>query len=163
MTLFAQTLAPASADDAFAASRVRLTYIWGHGRLPDVILAPRFTEMVQRRKLYDRDPRQIARMDKIAAKRLAARLLGSEWVTPTLWQADALPATPPFALPAMVKARHGCNQYVALRGACSPSQWAALRRRTQRWMAGSYGKWLDEWAYRQVPRALIAEPLLGDG
>ena len=163
MKPFAHTLAPASAEGALALIRVRLTYLWSHGRLPDTINAPRFTEMVQRRKLYDRDPRQVARMDKIAAKRMAARLLGPEWVTPTLWQRDTLPATPRFGFPAIVKARHGCNQFVALLQTPSPSQWAALHSRTQRWMAGAYGKWLDEWAYREVPRALIAEPLLGDG
>jgi hypothetical protein len=38
-----------------------------------------------------------------------------------------------------------------------------LRGRTRQWTAGAYGKWLDEWAYRDVPRGLLAEPLLGDG
>lgn len=163
MALFAQTLAPASADSALALSRVRLTYLWSHGRLPDVVHAPRFTEMVQRRKLYDRDPHQITLTDKIAAKRMAAALLGTEWATTTMWQGDVLPAAPPFVFPAILKARHGCNQYVALREACSARQWAALQSRTRQWTAGAYGKWLDEWAYRNVPRGLLTEPLLGDG
>ena len=163
MAVFAQTLAPVSTDSVLALSRVRLTYLWSHGRLPDVVNAPRFTEMVQRRKLYDRDPHQVTRMDKIAAKRMAARLLGPEWATPTLWQGDTLAALPPFAFPAILKARHGCNQYAALRENPSTSEWKTLQYRTRQWMAGAYGKWLDEWAYREVPRALIAEPLLGDG
>ena len=163
MPLFAQTLAPSSADGPLALSRVRATYLWSHGRLPDMIHAPRFTELVQRRKLFDRDPRQVTRMDKVAAKRLAARLLGPEWVTPTLWQSDALPVTPPFAFPVILKAGHGCNQYAALHRPPSSRKWAALHRRTRQWMSGPYGKWLDEWAYRDVPRALIAEPFLGDG
>ena len=163
MAVFVQTLAPVSADSALALSRVRLTYLWSHGRLPDIVNAPRFTEMVQRRKLYDRDPHQVARMDKIAAKRMAARLLGPDWATPTLWEGDTLAASPPFAFPAILKARHGCNQYAALRKHPSTRKWATLQNRTRQWMAGPYGKWLDEWAYRDVPRALIAEPLLGDG
>ena len=83
MAAFAQTFAPSTADSALALARIRLTYGWSHGRLPDLAAARRFTEMVQLRKLYDRDPRQIARMDKLAAKRMAERLLGPEWATPT--------------------------------------------------------------------------------
>ncbi len=142
---------------------MRLIYTWRHGRLPDLETAPRFTELIQRRKLDDRDPGQVALMDKIAAKRMAARLLGPEWTTPTLWQGAVLPEAPPFPTPAIVKARHGCNQYAVLREDPAPGEWAALRGRSERWMAGPYGRWLDEWAYAGVPRALIAEPLLGDG
>lgn len=156
-------LAAGSADSGWAARRVLLTYLWRHGRLPDLAAAPRFTEMVQRRKLFDRDPRQTALLDKLAAKRAAARLLGPEWTTPTLWQGFVLPERPPFALPAIVKARHGCNQYEVLRDEPPPRRWALLRERAARWMAGPYGKWLDEWAYEGVPRGLIAEPLLGTG
>lgn len=118
--------------------------------------------MVQRRKLFDRDPHQTLLMDKIAAKQMAAELLGPEWATPTLWQGGALPAAPPFQLPAMLKARHGCNHYAVIPAQLSPSEWRALQDRSLRWMAGPYGTLLDEWAYHNVPRALIAEPLLGD-
>ena len=102
-------------------------------------------------------------MDKIAAKRMAAELLGPGWITPTLWHGAALPASPPFPTPAILKARHGCNQYAVLRRGPTDGEWNALRSRSSRWMAGPYGRWLDEWAYDGVPRALIAEPLLGDG
>ena len=30
-----------------------------------------------------------------------------------------------------------------------------------RWQRSAYGGWLDEWAYRDVPRGLLIEPLLG--
>ena len=140
-----------------------LTYLWRHQRVPDLGAAPRFTEMVQRRKLHDRDPGQTSLMDKIAAKQMASALLGPEWATPTLWHGTALPPSPPFPMPAILKARHGCNQYQVLRSDPSPRGWAALRNRSSRWMAGPYGQWLDEWAYAGVPRGLIAEPLLGGG
>lgn len=156
-------LADGSADSLLAQVRVRLIYLWRHKRLPDLVAAPRFTEMVQRRKLHDRDPRQVPLMDKIASKSMANDLLGPEWVTPTLWQDVILPDDMPFRTPAILKARHGCNQFAVLRDKASASEWNALQGRTARWMAGPYGKWLDEWAYEGVPRALIAEPLLGDG
>ena len=59
---------PRSSDSPWAQVRVRLTYLWRHRRMPDLDGAPRFTEMVQRRKLHDRDPRQTRLMDKVAAK-----------------------------------------------------------------------------------------------
>lgn len=163
MRRLAPELATGSADSRWASARVTLTYLWRHQRIPDLVAAPRFTELVQRRKLYDRDPRQTRMMDKIAAKRMAADLLGQEWTTHTLWQGIAVPDSPPFQAPAILKARHGCNQYEVLRKFPSGRKWAELRKRSSQWMGAPYGKWLDEWAYEGVPRALIAEPLLGDG
>lgn len=155
--------AAGSADTAWAQMRVMLTYIWRHQRIPELAAAPRFTEMVQRRKLYDRDPRHPPLLDKVASKQLAANLLGPGWTTPTLWHGTALPASPPFCTPAFLKARHGCNQYAVLREVPSARRWFALQNRTSEWMAGPYGQWLDEWAYEGIPCGLIAEPLLGNG
>ncbi len=131
--------------------------------MPDLVAAPRFTEMVQRRKLFDRDDRHTALMDKLAAKRAVANVLGPEWITPSIWQGFVLPERPINPMPIIVKARHGCNQYEALRGEPSLPRWSALRERAVQWMKRPYGTWLDEWAYEGVPRGLIAEPLLGDG
>ncbi len=140
-----------------------LTYLWRHGRVPNLVAAPRFTELVQRRKLFDRDARQTALMDKLAAKRIVAQVLGPEWITPTLWQGFVLPERPLHPAPMVVKARHGCNQYAVLRREPQLRHWSALRQRAAHWMSQPYGKWLDEWAYEGVPRGLLAEPLLGDG
>jgi hypothetical protein len=146
---------------ALARWRVAVSYAWRHQRLPDLETPTRFTELVQLRKLYDRSVMQTQLMDKIAAKRLAGTALGPEWIVPTLWQGTELPAEIPFALPAILKARHGCNQYSVL---CDPPgvrDWRRLQRLARRWQRVPYGIWLDEWAYRDVPRGLIAEPLLG--
>ncbi len=148
--------------DALARARILLTYLWRHRRLPDLTDAPRFTEQVQLRKLEDRDPRQVRLMDKVAAKAFAAERLGPQWVTPTLWQGLSLPDAMPFPAPAIVKARHGCNQYAVLREAPSPADWRALQARAARWTSGPYGFWLSEWAYRDAPLGLLAEPLIGD-
>jgi len=163
MAALAIPFAPSSAGQGFARARIGVTYAFRHQRLPDLDNAPRFSEMVQRRKLFDRDPQHIVLMDKIAAKRLAMAQLGCEWITPTLWSARNLPKVQPFPSPSMVKARHGCNQYRALRCAPDLLRWRALENLTARWVARPYGGWLDEWAYKHVPRGLLAEPLLGDG
>ena len=143
--------------------RVNLTYLWRHRRLPDLREPRRFTELVQMRKLWDRSPSQRLLMDKLAAKALAQRVLGDDWIIPTQWSGLVLPDQPPFPFPAILKARHGCNQYAVLREAPDARGWQGLQLAAGRWLRKPYGLWLDEWAYRDLPRGLLAEPLLGDG
>lgn len=141
--------------------RVITSYLWRHRRYPDLDAPTRFTELVQRRKLTDRSARQSQLMDKLAVKAMVSGRLGAEWVIPTLWHGTALPASIPFDVPAILKARHGCNQYVVLCSPPSEREWGRLQRRAARWQRRPYGIWLDEWAYRDVPRGVMAEPLLG--
>jgi hypothetical protein len=63
-------------------------------------------------------------------------------------------------MPFVVKARHGCNQSAFVLSAAA--DWDAIRRRSQRWMAGTYGQWLDEWCYSQIPKGLLVEPFVGE-
>lgn len=143
--------------------RIALTYLWGHHRLPRLADPLRFTELVQARKLFDRDPRLASLSDKLTVKAHVANVLGREWCVPTLWSGARLPPKPPFGAPTVLKSRHGCNQYVFLRAAPSPGDWLRLRFRTATWTARPYGAWLDEWLYRDIPRGLLAEPMIGRG
>ena len=146
---------------SLAARRIALLYALRHRRLPDLINPTRFTELVQFRKLKDRSPSQSQLLDKLAAKRLALAQLGAKWIVPTLWQGRILPPFIPFAVPAIVKARHGCNQYQILDTSPDCERWKQVQRAARRWQRREYGRWLDEWAYRDVPRGVLAEPLLG--
>lgn len=140
--------------------RVSLTYLWRHGR-PLNLREPRlFTELVQRRKLGDRDPRLPLLADKVVVKQVVADRLGLDWVIPTLWQGALLPSMPAWPLPLVVKARHGCGQNIFVRD--RGHDWAATRRSTRRWMRRPYGMWLDEWLYREIPRGLLVEPFVGE-
>lgn len=143
-----------------ARVRVILIYAWQHGRWPRLRRPTRFTELVQARKLFERDARLPELTDKLAVKAHVARLLGGDWVVPTLWHGTQLPATPPGPLPLVVKARHGCGQIAFVRAA---ADWDAARPRAAGWLRQRYGRWLDEWAYADVPRGLLVEPMLGDG
>lgn len=141
--------------------RIWLTYLWRHRRLPRLRAPSLFTEFVQVRKLHDRDARLPVCADKVAVKAFVAERLGAEWVIPTLWHGDTLPARPPWAYPFVVKARHGCNQNSFVRSAAT--DWNRLRERARGWTRRGYGWWLDEWLYQEVPRGLLVEPLVGDG
>lgn len=140
-------------------ARIALTYLWRHHRLPGLADPRRFTELVQQRKLVDRDPRLPRLSDKVAVKAFVADRIGADWVTPTLWQGTALPEAPPWPMPFVVKSRHGCNQRAFVRDAAV--DWTAIRRRARAWMQRRYGYWLDEWLYRHIPRGLLVEPFIG--
>jgi hypothetical protein len=144
-----------------AALRVAITHRWRHGRWPRLAHPVTFNEHVQWRKLHDRDPRMPPLVDKLRVKDFAAELLGTDWIVPTLWHGDTLPPDPPWPRSFVVKSRHGCNQTAFVR--TGTGDWPAIRRRAARWMRSRYGYWLDEWAYRDVPRGLLVEPFIGPG
>jgi hypothetical protein len=150
-----------SAPPIGAWLRVHAAYLWRHRRPLSLDAPVRFTELVQRRKLFDRDPRIPNLIDKLGAKRFVADLLGTDWNTPTLWSGTRLPETPPWPRPFVVKSRHGCNQRRFVRSGAE--SWSAIRRASAGWMRHDYGRWLDEHGYRGIARGLIVEPFVGDG
>lgn len=145
--------------DRLARLRISITYLWRHHRLPDLTNPCRFTEFVQHRKLFDRDPRLPICSDKVAAKAFVAQRLGPDWVTPTLWHGTELPVEPVWPLPLVIKSRHGCNQRAFVRS--SGCDWSALQRLSAGWTAQTYGQWLDEWLYTRIPAGLLIEPFIG--
>ena len=151
--------APPLRGSAAASLRIALTYFCRHGRLPDLSTPTRFTELVQLRKLHDRDARLPLFADKLGVKHLVADRLGSEWIVPTLWSGRDLPQQPEWPRPFVVKARHGCNQLAFVR--TGREDWEAIRREAERWLGKRYGSWLDEWLYGEIERGLIVEPFIG--
>lgn len=142
-----------------AKFRVQLIYLWRHGRWPDLGSPKAFTECLQHRKLYNRDPALARLTDKLIGKQLALSLIGPTAVIPTLWTGTVLPASPPGELPLIVKANHGCGQNMVVRTA---QDWQAARKRVPHWLKRAYGGWLDEWHYRSARRMLLIEPFLGE-
>lgn len=142
----------------WARVRVSLTYLWRHGYLPNIAQPRRFNEWVQWRKLGDRDLSLAALTDKLYAKSLVLDLMGPSLVIPTLWHGRHLPSLPPWSLPFIVKANHGCRQFVVVR--CH-SDWRRAQKAAPTWLNSTYGRWLDEWHYRHAERTLIVEPFIG--
>lgn len=140
--------------------RITLIYLWQHWRWPRLRSPRLFTELVQVRKLHDRDARLPMLSDKVRVKAHVAALLGDAWVIPTVWEGDELPVEPPAPLPLVVKSRHGCGQIAFVR---DHKDWQRARERSAGWMRQRYGRWLDEWAYGEIPRGLLIEPLIGCG
>lgn len=143
-----------------AHARIRLTYLWRHGRWPNLSSPKLFTELVQLRKLEDRNPRMPLLADKVRVKEFVASRIGPEWVIPTLWQGIDLPCQPPWPTPFVVKSRHGCNQRIFVRS--DPDNWETIRDQASLWLKRSYGQWLDEWLYDHIPRGLLIECFVGE-
>lgn len=141
--------------------RIKLTYLWRHGRSPNLQFPITFTEHVQFRKLHDRDVRLPTMADKVTVKNIVAERIGREWITPTLWHGELLPIKPEWPLPFVVKARHGCNQSIFVH--TDSENWQSIRHKAARWLGKGYGFWLDEWLYSHIPRGLLVEPFIGEG
>lgn len=144
-----------------ARARICLTYLWRHGRLPDLDDPQSFTEWVQWRKLHERDMQMPMLADKVRVKDFVADRIGAEWVTATYWHGSELPSQPDWQPPFIVKSRHGCDQYAVVLD--RQANWDKIRRKAQGWMKHGYGRWLDEWLYNHIPRGILVEPYIGDG
>lgn len=127
--------------------------------MPDLDEPATFTELVQARKLDGHDPWMVGMADKVVAKARVAARLGTGWTIPTLWHGTELPETAPWPVPFVVKARHGCRQNIFVLD--DSADWTAIRTRAASWMRRSYGGWLDEGLYRDIPRGLLVEPFVG--
>ena len=138
--------------------RVALLYRWRHGRWPRLADPRRFTEWVQWRKLNDRNVQRARLTDKAHSKRIAADALGDEFIIPTLWEGRQLPLSPPWPMPFVVKANHGCGQFVVVRSA---DDYGRARHEAPGWLKCFYGGWLDEWHYSKAMRSLLVEPYIG--
>jgi hypothetical protein len=140
----------------------RLLYLWRFGRWPDLAAPRRFSELVTARKLYERDARWPELADKVAVKAQVSATLGAEWVIPTLWHGTALPASPPWPRPFVLKSSHASQQTIFVR-AGDPLDWGATSRRAARWLRRPYAPLLHEWLYSRITPQLLVEPLIGCG
>ncbi|MEO7411363.1 MAG: ATP-grasp fold amidoligase family protein [Sphingomicrobium sp.] len=138
--------------------RVGLVYSWRHGRWPQLDSPRRFTEWVQWRKLSDRRHGLALLTDKAHAKTVAEARLAPELLIPTLWLGAQLPEIAPWPMPFIVKANHGCGQFTVVRNV---ADYARARAIAPRWLARTYGGWLDEWHYGAARRLLLVEPYIG--
>lgn len=143
--------------------RIRYGFKSHLGYSPNILWPKTFSEKIQRRKLFDRDPRLPRYADKIEAKDFVARKFGLEWVTPTLWHGDRVPETiPNWPLPFVIKASHGSgmNKFVRTQ---EEAGWAEIKSLCERWLSNRhYGSWSGEWLYSQIQPRLLIEPFIGE-
>lgn len=156
-----RTLAFPSPEAKRFPLKLSLIHLWRNRYWPDLAAPRTFNELVQARKLNDRDPILPLLGDKVRAKDHVARRIGREWVIPTLWHGKRLPDAPQWPLPFVLKSSHGCCQCAFLRS--GSEDWPRIRRKAQRWLRRQYGAILDEWLYGRIEPQLLIEPFVGRG
>lgn len=131
------------------------------GRMPRIDAPSGFNERILHRILYDRDPRLKIICDKLPVREFIRERAGPEFVVPLLgvWKDPA--SIPWDALPRrfVLKPNHSSGP-VALVRTDAERDPAALSARAAEWLDHDYFDVSFEWGYRNMPRRLLAEPLL---
>jgi len=140
------------------------------GRWPNLAKPMRFAELMQWRKLFDRNPRFVIFADKLATKDWIAERLPQLATAETLWVGERPEDIPEALLTRghIAKTNNASGQnYLPHR---KPLPRAELNRQFHRWLRASALRhrirWLDssqEWAYRPVPPRIFVERQVGAG
>ena len=146
-----------------ARAHVVVDHFRAYGKLPNLKHPTTFSEKIAHRKLYDRDPGIPPLVDKIAAKDLLAARFGPEFVVPTLatFTSETEVDFAALTYPCVLKASHGSGMNIFLMQ--PPADEIKMRHQLRRFLRHDHYKTSEEWAYSQVPKRLLAEPLLAGG
>lgn len=135
------------------------------GQEADLVHPVTFNEKLQWLKLHDRRPLYTAMVDKVAVKDYAAQIIGKEHIIPTLgvWEHpdeidfDALPAA--FVL----KCNHNSGRGMVICRDKTRLNREQMRQGLAEGLREDYYLTHREWPYKEVPRRILAEPLLPCG
>ena len=133
------------------------------GRFPEIRDPQLFSEKVQARKLYDRNPLYPVMVDKHAAKSLIRERVGDRHVIPTQWVGKDLAQVDwsKIRLPVVAKPTHasGCGDF--LRNGEDIARLMA-RNPSAQWMGLKHHLINREWAYGEFEPLIIIEDMLVD-
>lgn len=136
---------------------------WWRRRRPPLLATPRgVSELVQWRKIFDRNPLFPVLVDKLRVKEWARARLPGLRAAEVLWAGTRAAELPAELLRAdvVVKTNHGTgtNHFPARRALDQ----AELERTLERWLGNRFDHEL-QWAYGQVQPRLLVERLVGNG
>lgn len=131
--------------------------------IPDLENPKRFTEKIQYIKLYDRIPLRRTIADRTRVRKYVAQKTGQEYLIPLIGVYDNLTSEIWRTLPRqfVLKANHGCGMLKIVFNK-DEENFEQVRKLTESWKAFDYAAYGREWAYRDVPRTIVAEELLLD-
>jgi hypothetical protein len=156
---FAFKLRKAMSDSLYLSAMYYLSL----GTLPRLHAPRTFNEMINHRKLYDRNPAFVVTSDKYAVRDYVAARVGPEYLIPLIAH-ETNPREIDFAaLPRAfaVKLNHGSGLNVLVTNKAAVN-WQEILLRLQRWMRFPYHKAHREWAYQQITPRVLVEELLQD-
>ena len=117
-----------------------------------------FNEKLQWLKLYDRNPKYTIMVDKCKAKKWVAKKIGEQYIIPTLAEYKTVDEIDLDKLPSqfVLKCNHDSGSVMICRDKAKFDIVAAKKKLTQ-CLATDPSAQFGEWAYRNVPRRILAE------
>jgi hypothetical protein len=123
----------------------------------------RYSELVNRKKLYDRDPLLTTTADKYAVREYVAATIGEHYLIPLQQVVDDPKDIdwPALHGRVVVKGTHGCNMTMML-NADAPVDCQHVQEVANRWLALNWYNVWKEWAYKNIPPRLVIENFIGE-
>lgn len=130
-------------------------------RWPNLRRPRLFTEYITLRVITDRNPLLKVANDKIAVRDLINRILGPGYTVPllTVWSRTEQIEWTSLPLPFVVKPNHMSGPHRIVQR-LSSADLADMSVEATAWLKQDYFDRSFEWGYRNLPRRIIAEPLL---
>ena len=152
-------IAPLIPDKLFLQVRFRLTV----GYWPNLKDPKTYNEKLQWLKLYNRQPEYIQMVDKVEAKKYAAKIIGEEHIIPTLAVYDRVEDIDFDALPNqfVLKCTHDSGGIVICPDKSKLNKDAAIKKLTSG-LKQNYYYQNREWPYKNVRPRIIAEQYMTD-
>lgn len=123
----------------------------------------KFTEKIQYIKLYQRNELRKIMADRTEARKYVSEKIGGQHLIPLIGVYDELTPKIWQSLPNqfVLKANHGCGMLHITRKK-NNENYTKIYHRTEKWKSFDYAKLGREWAYKGLPRTIIAEQLILD-
>jgi hypothetical protein len=100
--------------------------------------------------------------DKLLVKERVRKVLGEQWLIPTIWAGSSLPPDwqRQWPIPYVLKATHGSGQnlFVLDKNEENPR---VIERTVAAWLDHTHGVSFQEWLYSEIEPRIIVEPYLG--
>lgn len=138
---------------------VRL-YVRTLGRYPNIAKPTRVSELVQWRKLFDRNPLFCIFSDKLRAKQWVSERCPELKVAAPVWQGERPGDLPERYLSSacVIKTNHGSGQNYFPHRSKLPRR--EVERKFETWLGESLAKTYSEWAYGSVARKIFVEEFI---
>ena len=140
-------------------------FLKNHGYPLDLDHPQTFCEWVNYKKIHDRNPLIPITSDKYRVRQYLKKKLGNsvaeEISVPILYLSQSGKDIPFEKLDRefFLKANHCSGSNLLVRPGMDPDY---LSSTCARWLGSSYGQYLQEWAYRDIPRRILCEEVLRD-
>lgn len=151
------------ANAVIAARWIKITrkYVSSVGLAPNYIDPTSYTEKMQCRKLFDRNPIFPIFCDKLSTREYIAEKGFKNLLPQLLWSGPDPKMIPFDALiaPYIIKPSHRSGAVYVVRGKDDVDE-SKIHKTCKKWISRSYGRGLGEWGYQCATRMILIEELL---